>query len=225
MKVVALLPMKLHSSRVPNKNFRNMCGKPLYRWILDELLALEFVERVVINTDAEELLARSGLPDSSRVIVKSRPMQIRGDDVSMNLVLEDDLNDFPSDCYLMTHTTNPLLTSATINLAYQEYRNHLLQGGDSLFSVNRFQARFYRADASPINHDPNNLIPTQNLEPWFEENSCLYFFTAGSFAVTNARIGATPKLFETPKMESADIDVQSDWNMAEALIRARILNK
>ena len=51
----------------------------------------------------------------------------------------------------------------------------LLAAGDadSLFTVNKIQTRFYRADTSPVNHDPDNLIQTQDLEPWFEENSCL----------------------------------------------------
>ena len=49
---------------------------------------------------------------------------------------------------------------------------------DSLFTVNRFHTRFYRQDMSPINHDPDNLVRTQGLELYFEENSCLYLFRA-----------------------------------------------
>src|SRR5262249_9017177 len=51
-RVVALLPMKGHSERVPGKNFRDFCGKPLFRWILDSLLSLPEIGLVVINTDA-----------------------------------------------------------------------------------------------------------------------------------------------------------------------------
>jgi CMP-N-acetylneuraminic acid synthetase len=46
---------------------------------------------------------------------------------------------------------------------------------DSLFTVDKIQTRFYREDGSPVNHDPNNLVRTQDLEPWYEENSNLYF--------------------------------------------------
>ena len=92
------------------------------------------------------------------------------------------------------------------------------QGYDSLFSVNRHQTRFYRADGTPINHDPDNLIPTQDLEPWFEENSCFYLFSKGSFAATRARIGEKPILYETPKLEAIDIDEQEDWDMATRML-------
>jgi CMP-N-acetylneuraminic acid synthetase len=92
---------------------------------------------------------------------------------------------------------------------------------DSLFTVNKFQTRFYRADGSPVNHDPNNLIRTQDLEPWFEENSNLYIFSKASFEATNARIGKRPILFETPRIESADIDDQEGWDIAETMAKAQ----
>jgi CMP-N-acetylneuraminic acid synthetase len=91
---------------------------------------------------------------------------------------------------------------------------YLLGEADSLFSVNKVQTRFYKADSSPVNHDPANLIPTQDLEPWFEENSNLYIFTADSFAHSKARIGTSPVLFETPALESLDIDTPDDWELA-----------
>ena len=83
--------------------------------------------------------------------------------------------------------------------------------------MNKFQTRFYREDGSAINHDPDNLIRTQDLEPWYEENSCLYLFSRQSFAATNARIGKRPVLFETPPLESADIDGPADWDLAELI--------
>ena len=67
MKAIALLPMKAHSSRVPRKNFKNLQGKPLYQWILDELLALPFVRDVVINTDALAELRSCGLESADAV--------------------------------------------------------------------------------------------------------------------------------------------------------------
>lgn len=210
--------MKAHSSRVPGKNFRPISGKPLFQWMLDTLLELDFVSRVLINTDAAAELKAAGLQESDRVELKQRPQALCGDEVSMNLILEDDLASHPHDFYLMTHTTNPLLSAATLRGAWEKFQDSLGQGHDSMFSVNRHQTRFYREDASPINHDPNNLIPTQELEPWFEENSCFYFFSPASFAATGARIGEKPAMYETPKLESVDIDEPDDWNMAEALL-------
>ncbi len=218
--IVALLPMKANSERVKGKNFRSLAGKPLFQWMLDALLAIPEIDLVVINTDARHILAENGLVDSDRVLIRDRKPEICGDFVSMNLILEDDIAAVPSDLYLMTHTTNPLMSEATIRKAIDTLKAN--PDKDSLFTVNKFQTRFYRENLEPVNHDPLNLVRTQDLEPWYEENSCLFLFTQESFAAHKARIGAHPLMFVTPKMESVDIDEPEDWMMAEALANYRI---
>ena len=223
-RTVALLPMKANSQRVKGKNFRDFCGKPLFRWILDALLSEESIDEVIINTDARHILAENGLVETDRVRIRDRKPELRGDLVSMNLIIADDVANSQADTYLMTHTTNPLLSGNTIQTALAAFREKSAVGeADSLFTVNKIQTRFYRADCSAINHDPDNLIQTQDLEPWYEENSNLYIFTADSFAKTNARIGAKPMMFETPGLEASDIDTPTDWDMAVAA--AQILMK
>lgn len=217
---VALLPMKAHSERVKGKNFRKLGSKPLFKWILDTLLAVNEIDCVVINTDARHILIENGLVESDRVMIRDRKPELCGDFVSMNLILRDDISNVQAKTYLMTHTTNPLLSTETVRSALMEYSaKHATGDADSLFTVNKFQTRFYRADASPVNHDPGNLIRTQDLEPWFEENSNLYIFSAESFHSTNARIGKKPILFPMSKKEAVDIDDQHDWELAEAIIK------
>jgi CMP-N-acetylneuraminic acid synthetase len=140
----------------------------------------------------------------------------------MNLILAEDIAHVQSETYLMTHTTNPLLRAPTIRAALRAFREASSEGrADSLFSVRKYQTRFYRTDGSAVNHDPKNLIRTQDLEPWFEENSNLYIFTPESFRASGARIGTRPVLFEMPKSESYDIDGVDDWNIAEAIAKHR----
>ncbi|MBX3746971.1 MAG: acylneuraminate cytidylyltransferase family protein [Verrucomicrobiae bacterium] len=218
--------MKAHSARVKSKNFRNFAGRPLFRWILDTLLSLPEIDRVIINTDARQILAEHGLTDTDRILIRDRKPEICGDFVSMNKVLADDVENVEADAYLMTHTTNPLLGAGTIRGAIEAYWKAVGHGThDSLFTVNKFQTRFYRADGSAVNHDPDNLIRTQDLEPWFEENSNLYLFGRTSFAATQARIGRKPVLFETPPLESADIDDATGWMHAEVLALSRLMLK
>lgn len=210
--------MKANSQRVKGKNFRVLHGKPLFRWILDNLLAIDEIDEVVINTDARHILAENGLTEGGRVRVRDRKPELCGDTVSMNLILGDDIAAVEADTYLMTHVTNPMLSAATIAAALAAYREKCAAGqADSLFTVNKVQTRFYREDVSAVNHDPDNLIQTQDLEPWFEENSCLYIFNRDSFARTRARIGKMPMMFQTPRLESVDIDTPDDWDLACAV--------
>lgn len=209
--------MKANSQRVKGKNFRPLLDKPLFRWILDSLLAVDEIDQVIINTDARHILAENGLVESDRVRIRDRKPELCGDTVSMNLILGDDIAACPADTYVMTHTTNPLLTPETIRTALGRYEAGLADGSaDSLFTVNKTQTRFYHADGSPVNHDPDNLIQTQDLEPWYEENSNLYIFSQASFAASDARIGRKPILHEMDKVEAIDIDTLQDWMLAEA---------
>ena len=154
-KIVALLPMKANSERVKGKNFRELAGKPLFKWILDSLLAVKEIDCVVINTDARHILAENGLVESERVIIRDRKPELCGDMVSMNLILADDIHAIDADTYLMTHTTNPLISSDTIQSGFKKLAEN--PDKDSLFTVNKIQTRFYREDCSAVNHDPDNL--------------------------------------------------------------------
>jgi CMP-N-acetylneuraminic acid synthetase len=221
-RLAALMPMKAHSERVPAKNFRRLAGKPLFRWMLDTLLSLEEVDRVIINTDARSQLEADGLTNEPRIVIRDRRPELCGDSVSMNLILADDIAATPADLYLMTHATNPLLSAETIRRALKALKTAAASGtADSLFAVTRHQSRFYDRSGQPINHDPDTLVRTQELEPLFEENSGLYLFTRQSFATTNARIGRRPIMFETPAIEALDIDEASDWDLVEAFATAR----
>ncbi|MEO9971927.1 MAG: acylneuraminate cytidylyltransferase family protein [Hyphomonadaceae bacterium] len=218
-RVTALLPIKAHSARVASKNFRMIAGKPLFRWVLDTLAESSEIDQIIINTDAREILMESGLNTGDyggKVLIRNRRPEICGDMVSMNLVLEDDVKAVPSDYYIMTHTTNPLLRAATVSGMLDAYVGS--SEYDSLFAVNKHQTRFYKPSGEPINHDPENLLRTQDLPPYMEENSVFYIFTAESFALTGARIGGRPQMYVTPVLESVDIDEPSDWFIAESLL-------
>lgn len=214
-RVAALLPMKGHSQRVEGKNFRLLYGRPLFRWMLDTLLRMPEIDQVIINTDARELLERNGLPRDAKIVIRDRRPEICGDDVSMNLIIADDIEAIDADIYVMTHATNPLLSADTIREALAAFKERRAAGShDSLFAVDRVQARVYTAAGAAVNHDPALLIQTQDLEPCFVENSNLYIFTRESFRKSAARIGASPLMFETPAGESIDIDTPQDWARA-----------
>jgi N-acylneuraminate cytidylyltransferase len=213
-QVAALVPMKEHSERVPDKNTRPFSGKPLFHHILGTLEATYAVDKVVVDTDSERIAeeAKSLFP---KVQVIERPEELRGDLVSMNKLIAYDISQVASDIYLQTHATNPLLRSKTISDALRAFVRS--EEYDSLFTVNRFHTRLYTADGEPINHNPNELIRTQDLSPVYEENSCLYMFTPESFKKHKRRIGDKPLMYETDRIESIDIDDEYAFRLAEML--------
>ena len=99
--IVALLPMKLHSERIKGKNFKLFAGKPLFLWILDSLLAVDTIDKIVINTDARDLLKQNGIIENDRILIRDRKAELCGDKISMNWVLSDDIENVDSNLYLM----------------------------------------------------------------------------------------------------------------------------
>jgi len=215
--ITALLPMKLNSERVPNKNFKVISGKPLFAWMLETLCSIDLIDRVIINTDAEKDLFGNYL-DNKKIVLRKRAPYLCGDMVSMNKIIKDDILSDENNAFLMTHTTNPLISKETVKKAIDIFtqRDKILY--DSLYSATRFQGRFYYEGSVAINHDPNELLRTQDLPTVFLENSCLYLFKKDIFLQTNTRIGKKPILFETPQLESVDIDTEDDWLVASLLL-------
>ena len=218
-KIIALVPMRHHSQRVPNKNFRDLAGKPLFHYIIDTLLECPEIARIVVNTDSQPI-QNDIAQNYKEVTVLVRPPELCADDVSMNEILLYDTEHVPGDLYLQTHSTNPLLRAATISKAIREFTARMGEY-DSLFSVTRVQTRFWDQFTRPINHDPEVLIQTQDLPPIYEENSCIYIFTADNLRQRRTRIGKNPLMFETPVQEALDIDEETDFQLAEFMMRSR----
>ncbi len=216
-RIVALVPMRHHSQRVPGKNYRPLAGRPLFHHILETLLDVPEISEIAVDTDSA--IVADGLKvhyPSIRFI--ARPEHLTADEVSMNEILAYDTGLVDADYYLQTHTTNPLLRAKTVSRAIHEFMqgrsNH-----DSLFSVTRLQTRLYDQDGRALNHDPSALIQTQDLPPIFEENSCLYLFTRGDLLRRHHRIGQRPMMFEIAADEAWDIDDELDFEICEFLLR------
>lgn len=221
-KIVALVPMRHDSVRVPGKNYRPIAGKPLFHHILETLLACPEISRVVVDTDSPVIL--EGLEEHfPQVLALLRPEALRADTVPTNEILMYDTAQVQADLFLQTHSTNPLLSAATVSKAIASLRS-VYPSYDSLFGVTRLQARLWDQLGRAINHNPAVLLRTQDLPPVYEENSCLYLFTGNVLASRRNRLGERPMMFEIPADEAWDIDEELDFTIAEVLLNQRLDN-
>ena len=223
--MLALLPMKKISERVPNKNIKLLHGKPLYEYVLDMLQNCNTFDFTVVNTDCEYISDRLQKRYGDFVKIIERPDYLCGNDVSMNRIIEYDISIFKSyNKFLQTHSTNPLLTKATVLKALNIFENGIFNDTiDSLFSVNVIQSRLYYDNINPINHSPNTLIKTQDLEEIYEENSCFYVFSKEGFEKTKSRIGSSPGIYKMSRssLEAIEIDTPDDWKLVDKIMKAK----
>jgi CMP-N-acetylneuraminic acid synthetase len=223
-KITMLLPMKGHSERVSNKNLKLFCNKPLYHAVANVLLKSKYISEVIINTDSIHIKedVKENFPS---FIINDRPAELIGDMVSMNEIINFDLESSDSTIFVQTHSTNPILLTETLDNAIEHFLNNE-DKYDSVFSVTRLQTRLYWENGAPINHNPQELIRTQDLPPVMEENSSFYIFTKESFKTSGKkRIGNNPLLFEIDKIEAIDIDDPQDFIIAEQLYKLLRIQK
>lgn len=213
--ISVLIPMKGYSERVPKKNLKLFNGRPLYHWVVLACQQAKWVSKIIIDTDCSDIKNDIRLHFKD-VIIIDRPIDIQGDFVSMNDIIKYDIQQLEGDFFLQTHSTNPLLKSSTIDEAIKLFLSNL-DKSDSVFSVNKWQTRLYWENGNAINHNPKELIRTQDLPPVYEENSNFYIFSRESFNKTHKRIGERPMMFTMDKMEAFDIDNPEDFIMAELL--------
>jgi CMP-N-acetylneuraminic acid synthetase len=217
--IAALVPMRHTSERVPGKNYRPLAGKPLYAHILDALLGVPEITQVAVDTDSPVII--EGLRrDYPMVTVIERPEHLRAGSIPMNEILMHDTGLVQADLYLQTHSTNPLLKSATLSRAIQSLLA-VYPANDSLFGVTRVQARLWDQLTRPINHNPAILLRTQDLPPVYMENSCVYLFTRQTLEQRRNRLGERPLMFEIDPSEAWDIDEETTFRIVEQLFHSR----
>lgn len=216
-QLAALVPMRHHSQRVPGKNFRVLAGKPLFHHILSTLLDVPELDAIYVDTDSPVI--KEGIEASFPAVnIIDRPEDLRADEVSMNRIIAHDMSLIGADLYLQTHSTNPLLQAGTISKGIQKFLENRSEF-DSLFSVTRLQTRLYNQEGKAINHNPGELIQTQDLPPLYEENSCIYLFTEVGLKNNGHRIGSSPYLFEISPDEAWDIDTPLDFEIVEYMMK------
>lgn len=231
MKICAILPIKHKSTRVPGKNYRDFNGQPLFMIILNTLIECNIFHKIIVDTNSD-IVKEKIINDYSdkNIILYNRPEELWDGDIAMNVILENVIKELNLDCdiYFQTHTTNPLLNKNTILSSINKYFEKEKEGFDSLFSVKKWQTRLYKLNdknLEAVNHNPNELIPTQDLEPLYEENSCIYIFQKSILFNKKHRIGYKPFIFIMNDIESSDIDIETDFIIAESIHKCLFLDK
>ena len=211
-KIIALLPMRMGSKRIFNKNLRKLGGKPLYKIIIDKLLMCKYIDKICINTDINSIINK--YKKNNRFIIIDRPKKFSGN-CNINLIIKSCLDKIDRKYFIQVHCTNPFLKYSTIDKNIKAFltQNYF----DSYFSVNKFQKRLWNSKSEPYNHKLNEEPTTQNLNKLYNENSCFYIFSKKSFFKNMNRIGKRAKMIVLPQTESFDLDEEDDYNFAKII--------
>ncbi len=220
--MIALVLMKEQSSRVLGKNHREMCGKPLFCYILTALQNCWLVEDILVNVDGYILEEKvkvwfPGLKVVQRPEEMKQEFDINGRYIFADII-EWSMEQAGGNDFLHVHATSPHLTPETIDGAIQAYRK---SNNDSLMGVTAHHKPFW-SKSGPLNHSPAVMVRSQDIEPYYEDNSTIYIFSRDSFFENGGRVGSNPLLYPVSKVEAIDIDTEEDWTIAEAVMHAKL---
>ncbi|MDD3944812.1 MAG: acylneuraminate cytidylyltransferase family protein [Bacteroidales bacterium] len=214
MKIVALIPIKMGSKRVPQKNIKPFFdGTPLMSFIQQTCLDSDLIDEVFIYC-SDESVKPYILP---RVKFLKRPIELDADDKNANDIIRTFMKEIDADVYVNAHTTSPFAKVTTINKCIEKV---VFGKYDSAFCAENIKAFLWMND-KPINFDPDHFPRTQDLPDVFAETSIAYVFTKESFLKYNRRVGVKPFICEVGKVEAMDIDYPEDFAICDAIYKMR----
>ena len=206
-----MIPIKLNSERVKEKNIRPFCdGKPLVQFIQEALMQSKRVDEVYVYCSSERI--KDYLIEGVRFL--QRPAYLDGNGCNCNDIIREFLKVVDADCYVVSHATAPFTKPESIDRCIASVVDG--EDYDSAFTVERIQT-FLWQDGKPVNFDPDHFPRTQDLNPIYKETSGAFVFPRWVFEKYNRRVGIRPCLVEVAPEESIDIDTEYDMTLAQAL--------
>lgn len=210
MKVVAFVPIKLNSERLPNKNIKPFTnGKPLITYILSTLLKVKNIDEIYVYCSNDSIVKY--LPNGIKFLQRDEYLDLST--TPFNEVLKSFAKQVTADIYVLTHATAPFISAKTIESGVESVINGY---GDSALAVEKLQEFFWK-DGKPINYNPANIPRTQDLKPFYKETCGLYVYSRDLILNRNRRVGDNPVLVEVSEIEAIDINTADDFTFADAV--------
>ena len=217
MKTVALIPIKLGSKRVPQKNIKPFYdGTPLMSFIQKVCLESDRIDETYIYCSDEKV--KDYILDGVKFL--KRPEFLNGDNINANDFIREFMKSVDADIYVNAHTTSPFAKVETINDCIDKVKSG---DYDSAFCAENIKAFMWK-DGTPINFNPDKFPRTQDLPDIYAETSIAYVFKKETFEKYNRRVGVKPFIKEVSKIEAMDIDYPEDFEIAN-IIYKEIINK
>lgn len=209
MKVVALVPIKLNNERFQGKNTKILHGKPMMSYLQETLLKVDEISEVYVYCSSEDV--KQYLLDGVKFLKRSSELDTA--QTKCGDILGEFTKEIVADVYLLAHVTAPFTNALTIKKCIEMVKSAQY---DSALAVRPVQ-EFLWKNSAPINHDPQSIPRTQDLESIYAETTGLYVFERDVFTVHGRRVGFTPYLHEVSPVEAVDVDEPIDFTVAEAI--------
>ena len=222
MKTLIVIPARGGSKRIPRKNVRIMCGKPLIVYSIENARALkgQMDVDVAVSTDDEELM---GIVRKRGVEVIARPKELAGDSVTLDPVIYhavtymEEKKGCRYDTVITMQCTSPTLKGSTIKKAIEFFES---SEWDTVISAMNKPHLSWGVRDGKITKNYEKRLNSQELPPNYQETGG-FLITRRDCVTETGRIGEKVNIFEIPEDEAVDIDTYSDWVLCENILKRR----
>ena len=219
-KVIAMIPVRLGSKRVPNKNLRMLGNKPLVAYAIEAAKASEVFDEIYINSESE--IFRE-IADEYGVKFYQRPSYLSTDSATNDDFSLDFMENVSGDLLVQILATSPFITPNQIRSFVARATQH-----DTLISTKKVKIESIYA-GKPINFKQKEQTPpSQLLEPIHAYACSLMSWGYANFKHNMKKYGAAYHggdgnvgFFELDGNAIVDIDEEQDFKIAEAILRSK----
>jgi len=223
-KRIAIITARGGSRRIPKKNIRSFCGKPILAYSIEAALVSGLFQEVMVSTDSDEIAALARGAGARVPFMRSQATS--GDFATTADVLLEVLTAYREqgkefDTVCCIYPTAPFVTAEKLKQAITMLEE---QGVDSVVPVVRYsfppQRAFVIRDGLTVMKYPEHATSrSQDLEPWYHDCGQFYCLRTEAFLQKRQIFTDNTMSIEMSEMQVQDIDCETDWELAEQKYR------
>jgi regulator of RNase E activity RraA/CMP-N-acetylneuraminic acid synthetase len=211
VKIVAFLPAKGTSARIPGKNMKLLNGKPVFLHTLEKICSCDFIDEVYLDTESEEMLEYASY---LRYIPFKRDKALADNSSTGDMLIYNEAKAVDADLYIQIMCTFPFIRRESIKkgvsilLEHPEYDSVVMVKKDKLYEWKDNKPAYYVDGRIPNSSDlPDTLSETMG-----------FYISRREVAVNGKRrVGDHPYPLEALPIEAVDINTLPDFEMAEKI--------
>lgn len=223
---IAVIPARGGSKRIPRKNIRPFCGKPIIAYSIEAAQASGLFDEIIVSTDDAEIADVARQFGATAPFV--RPKELSDDHTGTSAVVKHAVTWFVEHGHDIAHVCCIYATAPLVHARYVREAYNALTGSDAAFafSVTSYAFPIQRAlrmtTAGRIDpfHPEHRMTRSQDLEPAYHDAGQFYWGTAAAFLKDVPIFSGRSVGIILPRHLVQDIDTVEDWEQAEYMFRA-----
>lgn len=223
-KSLAVITARGGSKRIPRKNIKEFCGKPIIAYSIEAALKAGIFDEVMVSTDDEEIAEIAGEYGASVPFMRSKE---KADDFATTAdVLLEVIEEYKKigkeyDSICCIYPTAPFITSDKLKNAMQLLADESVQSVMPIveFSFPPMRGMYIRNEQLEFCYPEYALKRSQDIEKMYHDCGQFYFVKTVNFLKEKKLVMSNTKAVVVPEREVQDIDTLEDWKIAEMKYR------